>query len=56
MLSHKFALSTILLCIVVFIFLITKEITLIKKISRIRNSPSHVVAVPYEKAPDNIEK
>ena len=53
MLSHIFALSTILLCIVVFLFLITKEITLIK-ISRIRNSPSHVVAVPYEKASDNI--
>jgi len=54
MLFHIFALSTILLCIVVFIFLITKEITLIKKISRIRNPPQHVVAVPYEQAPDNI--
>lgn len=54
MLTHIFALSTILLCIIVFIFLITKEITIIKKISKIRHSPSHVVAVPYEKAPDNI--
>ncbi len=54
MLTHIFALSTILLSIFVLIFLITKEITIIKKISKIRHSPSHVDAVPYEKAPDNI--